>query len=98
MPRCGQEGLEFSFTPLELLLAAPTSIFCLWYYRRKHWFANNVLGLAFRCDVVNGFLNGFLPFYMYVGKGWPVSNHQSLPMPRHSPWVWCRKPFKHASY
>lgn len=44
-----QDGLEFSFTPLELLLSAPTSLFCLWYYRRKHWFANNVLGMAFRC-------------------------------------------------
>ncbi len=43
-----QEGLEFSFTPLELLLAAPTSAFCLWYYLRKHWFANNMLGMAFR--------------------------------------------------
>lgn len=47
LPVVLKEGLEFSFTPLELLLAAPTSIFCLWYYRRKHWFANNVLGLAF---------------------------------------------------
>lgn len=44
-----QEGLEFSFTPLEMLLALPASLFCLWYYSRKHWFANNVLGLAFRC-------------------------------------------------
>jgi hypothetical protein len=43
-----QEGADFSFTPLELLVAAPASAFCLWYYRRKHWFANNVLGLAFR--------------------------------------------------
>lgn len=55
LPRClslifllPQEGLEFSFTPLELLLAAPTSAFCLWYYLRKHWFANNMLGMAFR--------------------------------------------------
>ncbi|PRW61442.1 signal peptide peptidase-like [Chlorella sorokiniana] len=47
LPVVLKEGLEFSFTPLELLLAAPTSLFCLWYYRRKHWFANNMLGLAF---------------------------------------------------
>lgn len=43
-----QEGLEFSFTPLELLISLPASAFCIWYYRRKHWFANNLLGLAFR--------------------------------------------------
>jgi len=42
------EGLEFSFTPLGSALAAPTSAFCLWYYLRKHWFANNMLGMAFR--------------------------------------------------
>ena len=44
-----QEGLDFSFTPLEAALALPASAFCLWYDRHKHWFANNVLGLAFRC-------------------------------------------------
>ncbi|KAL4459154.1 hypothetical protein ABPG75_014019 [Micractinium tetrahymenae] len=42
-----KEGLEFSFTPLDALVALPASPFCVWYYRRKHWFANNVLGLAF---------------------------------------------------
>lgn len=42
-----KEGLDFSFTPLEAALALPASAFCLWYYRHKHWFANNVLGLAF---------------------------------------------------
>lgn len=42
-----KEGLGFSFTPLELLTSIPASAFCVWYYRRKHWFANNVLGLAF---------------------------------------------------
>ena len=43
-----QDGLEFSFTHLELVAAVPASLFCVWYYRRKHWFANNALGLAFR--------------------------------------------------
>ena len=43
-----QEGAEFTFTPLELALAVPVGAFCTWYYTRKHWFANNVLGLAFR--------------------------------------------------
>ncbi|KAL4427143.1 hypothetical protein ABPG77_001147 [Micractinium sp. CCAP 211/92] len=47
LPVLLKEGLEFSFTPLEALVALPASPFCVWYYRRKHWFANNVLGLAF---------------------------------------------------
>lgn len=47
IPAILKEGLEFSFTPLEALLALPATPFCVWYYRRKHWFANNVLGLAF---------------------------------------------------
>lgn len=45
-----QEGAEFSFTPLELALAVPAGAFCAWYYAQKHWFANNVLGLAFRYE------------------------------------------------
>ncbi|KAG2440716.1 hypothetical protein HXX76_003573 [Chlamydomonas incerta] len=31
----------------ELCLATVSLGFCIWYYVRKHWFANNVLGLAF---------------------------------------------------
>lgn len=51
-------------------MALPTSPFCVWYYRRKHWFANNVLGLAFRC--VRVWRVGWLvyPFFvvMVVGR------------------------------
>lgn len=51
-------------------MALPTSPFCVWYYRRKHWFANNVLGLAFRCVCV--WRVGWLvyPFFvvMVVGR------------------------------
>lgn len=53
-----QEGLEFSFTPLEAAVALPASPFCVWYYRRKHWFANNVLGLAFRWVAAAGQARG----------------------------------------
>ncbi|KXZ43659.1 hypothetical protein GPECTOR_83g271 [Gonium pectorale] len=31
----------------ELVLAGVSLGFCAWYYAKKHWFANNVLGLAF---------------------------------------------------
>lgn len=42
-----QDGLEFSFTLLELLLSAGAALFSAWYLRDRHWFASNVLGLAF---------------------------------------------------
>ncbi|EFJ50774.1 hypothetical protein VOLCADRAFT_73714 [Volvox carteri f. nagariensis] len=31
----------------ELILASISLGFCAWYYAKKHWFANNLLGLAF---------------------------------------------------
>ncbi|PNH05115.1 Signal peptide peptidase 1 [Tetrabaena socialis] len=31
----------------ELVCAAVSLGFCVWYYAKKHWFANNTLGLAF---------------------------------------------------
>lgn len=42
-----QDGIELSFTGLELLLSVFTGLFSIWYLKHKHWFANNVLGLAF---------------------------------------------------
>lgn len=31
----------------ELVCATVSLGFCVWYYAKKHWFANNMLGLAF---------------------------------------------------
>lgn len=42
-----QEGLEFSFSPLEIVLSAGAALFSAWYLKQRHWFASNVLGLAF---------------------------------------------------
>ncbi|GAB4813141.1 hypothetical protein N2152v2_000187 [Parachlorella kessleri] len=47
LPAVLKEGLDISFTYLEGLIGLAASAFCTWYYTRKHWMANNVLGLAF---------------------------------------------------
>lgn len=36
-----------SFTLPELAVALASTVFCLWYFFKKHWLASNVLGLAF---------------------------------------------------
>ena len=38
---------EISFSTLDVLLAPPAMLFCYWYWQKKHWVANNVLGMAF---------------------------------------------------
>lgn len=40
----------------ELVLAAISTGFCAWYYVTKHWFSNNMLGLAFCLEGIE-FLN-----------------------------------------
>lgn len=35
------------FTKSEVVAAIPGTFFCIWYASRKHWLANNILGLAF---------------------------------------------------
>jgi hypothetical protein len=42
-----QDGLEFSFTYLEGVISLGSGAFCVWYYLKKHWLANNMLGLGF---------------------------------------------------
>lgn len=38
---------EIEFSMLDLMLMPPAMLFCYWYWQKKHWLANNVLGLAF---------------------------------------------------
>jgi minor histocompatibility antigen H13 len=38
---------ELEFSMLDVLLMPAAVAFCYWYYQKKHWVANNVLGLAF---------------------------------------------------
>ncbi|GAA0159708.1 aspartic protease [Lithospermum erythrorhizon] len=40
-------SLEFEFTRSQVIAAIPGTFFCAWYASKKHWLANNVLGLAF---------------------------------------------------
>ncbi|KAL2238570.1 LOW QUALITY PROTEIN: signal peptide peptidase [Sesamum indicum] len=40
-------SLEVEFTKSQIVAAIPGIFFCAWYASKKHWLANNVLGLAF---------------------------------------------------
>ncbi|XP_058785112.1 signal peptide peptidase-like [Vicia villosa] len=40
-------SVEIEFTRSQLVAAVPGAFFCAWYALRKHWLANNILGLAF---------------------------------------------------
>ncbi|KAI3461156.1 hypothetical protein Pfo_017819 [Paulownia fortunei] len=40
-------SLEVEFTKSQIVAAIPGTFFCVWYASKKHWLANNILGLAF---------------------------------------------------
>ncbi|KAL9234810.1 hypothetical protein vseg_009636 [Gypsophila vaccaria] len=40
-------SVEFEFTRSQVVAAIPGFFFCVWYASKKHWLANNTLGLAF---------------------------------------------------
>ncbi|KAI9106649.1 hypothetical protein K1719_022177 [Acacia pycnantha] len=40
-------SLEIEFTRSQVVAAVPGTFFCAWYALKKHWLANNILGLAF---------------------------------------------------
>ncbi|XP_078169654.1 signal peptide peptidase 1-like [Carex rostrata] len=40
-------SLSVEFTKSQLVAAIPGLLFCVWYAWRKHWLANNILGIAF---------------------------------------------------
>ncbi|DBB18529.1 TPA: hypothetical protein ACH3X3_000169 [Trebouxia sp. C0006] len=42
-----KEPVDFTITAPECAGAAMSLLFCVWYFKEKHWLANNVLGLAF---------------------------------------------------
>lgn len=42
-----QDPVKIKLTLAELIASAISTAFCLWYFFKKHWLANNVLGLAF---------------------------------------------------
>ncbi|CAD6206512.1 unnamed protein product [Miscanthus lutarioriparius] len=43
----GCHALSVEFTKSQIVASIPGFFFCLWYASKKHWLANNVLGLAF---------------------------------------------------
>ncbi|ERN07398.1 signal peptide peptidase 1 [Amborella trichopoda] len=45
LPYFHSVGVEF--TKSQVVAAIPGTFFCVWYALRKHWLANNILGLAF---------------------------------------------------
>ncbi|KAG9445888.1 hypothetical protein H6P81_012016 [Aristolochia fimbriata] len=40
-------SVEVEFTMSQVVAAIPGTFFCAWYASKKHWLANNILGLAF---------------------------------------------------
>ena len=44
-------ALEIEFTRSQVVAAIPGTFFCAWYALKKHWLANNILGLAFCIQV-----------------------------------------------
>jgi hypothetical protein len=40
-------SLSVEFTKSQIVASVPGFFFCMWYASKKHWLANNVLGIAF---------------------------------------------------
>jgi hypothetical protein len=40
-------SLSVEFTKSQVVASVPGFFFCVWYAMKKHWLANNVLGIAF---------------------------------------------------
>lgn len=47
LPYILQDGLDVDFSYLELVLAAVSALFCVYYWTSRHWLASNVLGISF---------------------------------------------------
>lgn len=43
--------VEIVFTKSQIIAGIPGTFFCVWYVFKKHWLANNTLGLAFSIQV-----------------------------------------------
>lgn len=52
-------AVSVEFTKSQLVTAIPGTFFCIWYALRKHWLANNVLGVAFCIQVPISFLSSW---------------------------------------
>ena len=45
-----QEPIDLSATVPECIGGVLSLAFCCWYYAKKHWLANNVLGICFSIE------------------------------------------------
>ena len=45
-----QEPTDIAATYPELTCGLLSLMFCCWYYAKKHWLANNVLGICFSVE------------------------------------------------
>lgn len=45
---------SLEFTRSQVVASIPGTFFCVWYALKKHWLANNILGIAF-CIQVSSF-------------------------------------------
>lgn len=50
----GNPDVEVEFTKSQVIAGIPGTLFCIWYVLKKHWLANNTLGLAFSIQVMVG--------------------------------------------
>lgn len=55
---CSYTAVEIEFTRSQIFAAIPGFFFCAWYASKKHWLANNILGLAFCIQVCQDLSNG----------------------------------------
>ena len=44
---CLQDPTDWAVTWPEAVSGVAAGAFCVWYHQRRHWLANNILGLAF---------------------------------------------------
>ncbi|CAG9465047.1 unnamed protein product [Pedinophyceae sp. YPF-701] len=47
IPLVMSEPAELGESLLAVVTAAPMLLFCVWYFRERHWVANNAIGIAF---------------------------------------------------
>jgi len=59
-------SLEIEFTRSQVVVGIPRTIFCAWYALRKHWLANNILGLAFLIQGIEMLSLGSFPLVLFV--------------------------------
>ena len=62
----------FELTLSELIAGIPATGFCVWYVLKKHWLANNILGIAFSIEVTSlcftCILHNIMSLFVYMTR------------------------------